>query len=107
ATAGKDRPDARFAENWSAARVNGLRRGAYHYFRPDENSLGQAELFIKTVRLRKGDLPPVLDIEQLPSRQPVDSLKAGLKRWLNKVEVHYGVRPIIYSGEKYYNEFLK
>jgi lysozyme len=107
ATAGKDRPDLRFAENWTNARTNGLVRGAYHYFRPNENSIEQAELFIKTVKLRRGDLPPVLDIEQLPSKQSVDSLKAGLKRWLNRVEVHYGVKPILYSGEKYYSDFLK
>jgi lysozyme len=31
----------------------------------------------------------------------------GLKRWLTKVEKHYKMRPIIYSGERYYNDFLK
>lgn len=105
-TAGSDRPDAAFTRNWEAAGKLKLIRGAYHYYRPDENSLQQADLFIKTVKLRKGDLPPVLDIEKIPESQPIDSLKAGLKRWLNKVEVHYGVRPIIYTGEKYYESFL-
>ena len=82
-------------------------RGAYHYYRPNENSLEQAKLFIKTVRLKKGDLPPVLDIEKLPKGQSLDSLKIGLRRWLNAVEVHYKVKPIIYTGEKYYDDFLK
>lgn len=107
ATAGKDRPDYRFAENWKAAREEGIVRGAYHFFRPNENSIEQADLFIKTVKLRRGDLPPVLDIEQLPKTQSIDSLRKGLKRWLNRVEVHYGVKPIIYTGEKYYESFLK
>jgi lysozyme len=40
-------------------------RGAYHYYRPNENSLEQATLFIKTVSLKKVDVP-VLDIERLP-----------------------------------------
>jgi lysozyme len=35
--------------------------GAYHYYRPNENSLEQAALFIKTVSLKKGDFTPVLD----------------------------------------------
>jgi GH25 family lysozyme M1 (1,4-beta-N-acetylmuramidase) len=28
--------------------------GTYHYYRPNENSLEQAALFIKTVSLKKG-----------------------------------------------------
>ncbi|HEX8563091.1 MAG TPA: GH25 family lysozyme [Flavobacterium sp.] len=107
ATAGKDRTDARFKQNWTSAGKQKLLRGAYHYYRPNENSIEQAQHFINTVALKDGDLPPVLDIEQLPETQSVDSLKVGLRRWLNKVENHYKVKPIIYSGEKYYDDFLK
>jgi len=107
ATAGKDRVDKQFKTNWEKSKANGLIRGAYHYYRPNENSIKQADLFIKTVRLEKGDLPPVLDIENLPKKQSMDSLKVGLQRWLNRVEAHYGVKPIIYSGERYYSDFLK
>lgn len=107
ATAGKDRVDRQFKRNWLGAKENKMIRGAYHYYRPNENSIEQAELFIKTVTLRKGDLPPVLDIEKLPKNQSIDSLKVGLKRWLHKVESHYKVKPIIYTGEKYYDDFLK
>jgi lysozyme len=107
ATAGNDRVDRQFERNWEGAKENKIMRGAYHYYRPNENSIEQADLFIKTVKLQKGDLPPVLDIEKLPKNQPLDSLKKGLKRWLNKVEKHYQVRPIIYSGERYYSDFLK
>jgi lysozyme len=107
ATAGNDRVDDRFEENWLGAKNRKIIRGAYHYYRPNENSLEQARLFIKTVQLKKGDLPPVLDIEKLPKGQSLDSLKVGLKRWLNAVEAHYKVKPIIYTGEKYYDDFLK
>ena len=107
ATAGNDRPDKKFDNNWLGAKKAQIIRGAYHYYRPNENSLEQADMFIKTVHLEKGDLPPVLDIEQLPKNQSIDNLKLGLKRWLNKVEAHYKVRPIIYTGEKYYDDFLK
>lgn len=107
ATAGKNRTDSCFKENWKEAKKHKFIRGAYHYYRPNENSIEQAENFIKTVKLRKGDLPPVLDIEKLPKEQSIDSLKVGLRRWLKKVEKHYNVKPIIYSGESYYNDFLK
>lgn len=107
ATVGKDRKDRKFERNWLGAKENKMIRGAYHYYRPNENSLEQAELFIKTVTLEKGDLPPVLDIEKLPKNQSVANLKLGLKRWLKAVESHYGVKPIIYTGERYYDDFLK
>ena len=107
ATAGNDKVDLKFNQNWNAAKKHNLLRGAYHYYRPNENSIEQAQNFINTVTLQKGDFPPVLDIEQLPETQSIDSLKVGLKRWLTKVENHYKVKPIIYSGEKYYDDFLK
>lgn len=106
ATAGKNKVDEKFKYNWKKTKSKYI-RGAYHYYRPNENSLLQAENFIKTVKLKKGDLPPILDIEKLPKTQSIDSLKVGLKRWLTKIEKHYKVKPIIYSGESYYNDFLK
>ena len=107
ATVGNDRVDKAFDENWLGAKDRKIIRGAYHYYRPNENSLEQAALYIKTVRLYKGDLPPVLDIEKLPENQSVARLKIGLRRWLEAVESHYKVKPIIYTGEKYYDDFLK
>lgn len=107
ATAGNDVVDSKFDKNWEGAKQKKMLRGAYHYYRPNENSLEQAELFIKTVQLEKGDLPPVLDIEKLPKNQSMTNLKKGLRRWLQAVEQHYKVKPIIYSGEKYYDDFLK
>lgn len=107
ATAGKNLTDTSFKTNWSLSKEKGFIRGAYHYYRPNENSLKQADNFIKTVKLKKGDLPPVLDIEKIPSEQSLDSLRVGLQRWLDKVEKHYGVKPIIYSGESFYTDFLQ
>ncbi|WP_418263852.1 glycoside hydrolase family 25 protein [Flavobacterium faecale] len=107
ATVGCDRLDKKYKENWEAAKEKKLIRGAYHYYRPDENSIEQANLFIKTVRLQKGDLPPVVDLERMPDNQSMEQLRLGLRRWLKRVEAHYKVRPIIYTGEKYYADFLK
>lgn len=107
ATAGRNFTDNIFKENWKEALQKGFIRGAYHYYRPNENSLKQADNFIKNVKLKKGDLPPVLDIEKIPNKQSLDSLRVGLQRWLNRVENHYGMKPIIYSGESFYTDFLK
>jgi lysozyme len=107
ATAGSNKKDARFNSNWRDAKARQLICGAYHYYRPNENSVDQARNFIQQVRLQKGDLPPVLDIEKLPKSQSVARLKKGLRRWLELIEAHYNVKPIIYSGERYYADFLR
>jgi lysozyme len=107
ASAGSNKKDRRFEENCEQAKSHHFICGAYHYYRPNENSIEQADNFINAVSLKKGDLPPVLDIEKLPENQSIDSLKVGLKRWLDRVDAHYSVRPIIYTGEKYYTDFLK
>ena len=107
ATMGETAQDKRYLENWEAAASRAKLRGAYHYFRPNENSVRQARNFIRTVKLRPGDLPPVLDIEERPRKQPMDSLRVGLKRWLNEVESHYGIKPILYSGDSYFTDFLE
>lgn len=107
ATAGKNRIDCKFKKYWAKARQSNMYQGAYHYYRPNENSKEQAEHFIRNVILKKGDFPPVLDIEKLPKEQSIERLKIGLQRWLDIVERHYGVKPIIYSSESYYEDFLK
>ena len=102
ATAGKDKKDNKFDFNWKSAKQKGILRGAYHYYRPDENSTEQALFFIKTVKIEEGDLPPVLDIEKYSRVQSLPSLKSGLLNWLTIVEEHYSVTPILYTFNKFY-----
>ena len=107
ASQGDDSYDRYFKRNWSEAKVHGFTRGAYHYYRPNENSIKQAQKFIDRVVLEKGDLPPVLDIERFSRVQSRRSLRIGLKKWLTKVEEHYGMKPIIYTGASHYKDLLK
>ncbi|WP_396217326.1 GH25 family lysozyme [Flavobacterium sp.] len=107
ATAGSKKVDRNFKKNWRNLSSTVYIQGAYHYYRPDENSTDQANNFIKNVKLRKGHLPPILDIEKMPKGQSMDKLKEGLLNWLTLVEKQYGVKPIIYTGEKYFEDFLQ
>lgn len=107
ATAGVNKKDEMFNHNWKKAKENNLIRGAYHYYRPDEDPVWQAKQFIKNVTLSKGDFPPVLDIEKEAKTIPMKKLKQNLKKWLDIVEAHYGVKPIIYTGDDYHNRFLR
>jgi lysozyme len=106
ATMGKDGVDARYKRNWEGFRTLPIKRGAYHYYRPNENSTLQAQNFIKTVSLQSGDLIPVLDIEKHSTIQSKDKLREGLKNWLRIVEEQYGVKPMIYTGDRFFWEVL-
>lgn len=99
--------DKKFKRNWKGTGDKHIKRGAYHYYWSDVNSAKQATVFINQVSLKKGDLPPVLDIEDTSTVQNRESLRKGLKNWIKIVESHYGVKPIIYSGEAFYRDVLK
>jgi len=101
------RQDSKFAKNWKQAKKHGFTRGAYHYYWPNVNSEIQARNFISKVKMEKGDLPPVLDIEKTSRVQSVANLRKGLKNWIAIVEKHYGVKPIVYTGDKFYDSYLK
>lgn len=105
-TMGISDKDLTYRNNWSDLHNGRFIRGAYHYYRPDEPSTEQAQNFINTVTLKNGDLPPILDIEKLPRNQSLNQLKVGLRNWIDMVERHYGVKPIIYSGQHYYENYL-
>jgi len=107
ATAGKNNKDNQFNTNWKALENTDVIRGAYHYYRPNENSEVQAKFFIKHVNLSNGDLPPILDIEKYSKVQSINSLKSGLLNWLKIVEKHYGVTPILYTYNNFYVTTIK
>jgi lysozyme len=65
----------------------------------------QAENFIDEVELETGDLPPVLDIEQMNGAS-APQLKKEVKKWLEVVENYYHVKPIIYTNVEFYNRCL-
>ena len=106
ATMGKNGIDRQFKQNWKKIKQHGFIRGAYHYYRPGENSTQQFNHFKKYVHLEEGDFPPVLDVEEVsPFGQ--NNLREGIKNWLELAEEHYGIKPIIYTGRKYYTQHLQ
>jgi lysozyme len=105
ATEGVDNVDVQFRRNWRNAGEQQLARGAYHFFIASKNGKTQALNFIRTVDLRKGDLPPVLDVE-LTFGVPLKDLQQRVSDWLQIVEKEYGVRPIIYTNADFYTRYL-
>jgi lysozyme len=105
ATEGENYLDPFFKRNWNKAQENKMTRGAYHFFLPDKDAVKQARFFIATVKLQKGDLPPVLDIEKLNRTKPA-ALKTSIKTWLQMIEDHFHVKPIIYTNADFYKKYL-
>lgn len=97
--------DARFARNWREARAAGILSGAYHYFQPNRDGAIQASLFISRVPLAAGDLPPVLDVEATRFHD-VAEMRREVRQWLELVQAHYGVPPILYSNYGFYKRYL-
>lgn len=107
ATMGADGKDKHFNAFWKKAKRHRLIRGAYHFYRPDEDPVIQARHFLENLNLEQGDLVPILDIEKSPSRISWEKLNANLKIWLHMVEKQYGRKPIIYTFYHYYKDYLR
>lgn len=100
ATQGSSFKDPRFNQNWTNAKNHGLVRGAYCFFQPGVSAEKQFNNFKNTVKLSKGDLPPVLDVELKECNMK------EVNKWLKLAEKHYGVKPIIYSTYLFFKVFM-
>lgn len=97
--------DPYFQRNWREAPKAGVKVGAYHFFRPKKNGLWQANFFLQTITFEKGDLPPVVDIESLDGVSAKE-MRKQLNAFIIRVEDKTGKKPIIYSGLKFYQDYL-
>jgi lysozyme len=105
ATEGATHLDSLFCRNWLEMKEAGIKRGAYHFFRPTVSPLEQADNFTRSVEIQLGDLPPVLDVEVMDGVSK-ERLINGVRTWLYYAEIRYGVKPIIYTNIKFYNKIL-
>jgi lysozyme len=90
--------DAYFQTNWSEAKANGVVRGAYQFFRSDEDPVAQAQYLLEEMGpLKPGDLPPVCDVETADGQSPA-TIVDRVQTWLDVVEEALGVKPFIYTS---------
>ncbi len=105
ATEGESFKDSFYCKNWMEMKAAGIKRGAYHFFRPTISPKAQAINFIETAELGNGDFAPVLDVEVLDGVAS-DELRNNMEAWLQIVEDHYKVKPILYTSQKFFNQHL-
>ena len=104
-TEGESLMDENFNLNFHSAKKNDLIRGAYHFFIPDADPVKQANFYLRQVQLEAGDLPPVLDVEKA-GKCSKKELQKNVKIWLDIIEKHYAVKPILYTGYKFKQKYL-
>jgi lysozyme len=97
--------DPYFQRNWREGPKAGIICGAYHYFRPEFNGKWQAKFFLQNVKTEKGDLPMVLDVEELDGVSPA-KMREQVKDYLKYIETKTKIKPIIYSGLTFYQDYL-
>lgn len=96
--------------DYAAARKRGYPVGTYHYFTHRNSGAQQAWYFLSHSHFKKGDLPPVLDLEPLPSQVKkmggAVNMWSRVRNWLQIVEKKTGMRPILYVSQTFVNRWL-
>lgn len=109
-TEGKTVVNRYYAADLRAARRRGIPVGTYHFYSPYSPSAAQAAHFLKQSSIRKGDLPPVLDLE--PTETEVRKMGGdaamfrGVEQWLRIVSQRTGRRPILYVSQTFIDRHL-
>lgn len=96
-TEGTGFADPTYEANHKAAKAAGLRVGGYHFGHPKDGSPAEAEFFLSHLKLERGDLLPILDLEETDgvSTATVHAYAAG---FLAAVSHKIGERAGLYCG---------
>ncbi len=103
ATEGTSKVDTSFNHNWKGIKEVGLVRGAYHFARPQNDPIMEADHFTNTVGEVTIDDLLVLDIEDNPSTMVGKPFTDWVIAWLSRVEENTGKIPIIYTGGPFWD----
>ena len=99
-----------YAQDYLIARQQGIPIGAYHFFSYKTSGSAQANHFLMNTLFKKGDLPPVLDLEPYPSQIAAmggpQVLFKHVRQWLQAVERRTKVKPILYVSQSFVNRYL-
>lgn len=84
----------------------GIVWGAYHFFGHRTSGVEQARNFIKTAKLKRGNLRPVLDIEYHRFMKDHKKSVKEAKAFCREIKRYYGIDPIIYCSTRFYEKYL-
>ncbi len=100
-----------FLGDYAKAKKQGIRVGAYHFFSLKSPAKLQANYFVNHTLFRKGDFPPVLDVEptdaQVRKIGGDEVLMSRIRTFMEIVEHRTGMRPILYVNQGFINKHMK
>lgn len=109
ATQGKNYKDHTFTKNRQTLHEIGIPAGAYHFYESNYDPIKQANHFIETIgKLNKGELPPVLDVENggIKGKVNIENLNKDILKFLKHVEKKLKVKPVIYGNYPFFTKYL-
>jgi lysozyme len=110
ATEGTKGVDEKFYSNWPMMKECGILRGAYHFYRHDEDPLKQAQHFVNTVQaLGVGELPLVIDLEKGYDKRRKRDCKTVLPNavlFAQTVAQSTGHPVMVYSSAPLWNQYF-
>ena len=97
--------------DYAKAKQQGLHVGAYHFFSLKTPALAQATYFVNSTLFRKGDFPPVLDVEptdaQIEAIGGDEVLMQRIRTFMDYVELRTHMRPILYVNQMFINKHMQ
>ena len=102
-----DYVDPTYPANRAAANANGILIGAYHFAQPDPSpgdAPAEADHFLATAQIAKGDLLPVLDLEVAGGLNQ-SQLQAWVRAYLGRIYERTGVRGVIYVSPAFWVKY--
>jgi lysozyme len=107
ATEGSHFTDSRFSEYSSQLKEKKIPYSGYHFFRYNVNGAEQARFFLSTIKPRKGQLIPVVDIEDQIYSATEEVAQINIDLFMETIRNEIGVYPIVYCDEKHYRKYIQ
>lgn len=109
ATEGDSYIDPDFRKNWREIKDKGLIRGAYHFYRFNDDPNKQAEHFISQINdIEYSDIAPIVDVEagSISASISKQKMHQDILSFIKQVESSLNRTPIIYTNTAFANEYL-
>ena len=99
-----------FKSDYAQAHRHKVLTGAYHFFSVRSSAKAQADYFLRHSSFKRGDMPPVLDVEptdkQIAQMGGANAMFRSIRTWMAAVMKRVGVRPVLYVSQRFVNKYL-
>ncbi|MCQ2266423.1 MAG: glycosyl hydrolase family 25 [Bacteroidaceae bacterium] len=97
--------DSHYQRNIVGAKEAGLPVGVYHFYRTTSSPADQLANMTSMARREHMDLVPIVDMEHR-GKESIENFQQNLRIFVESVDRYYGKRPMLYTGQNFYNRYL-